>query len=63
MSLYEYTDMTGCVVQVETLDWLEDGYHYEGDERLPCSRYCIGYDEEGDGLSIWLDDDFREVDA
>lgn len=63
MNSYEYTDLTGCIVQVETLDWLEDGYYYnENDERLPCSRYCIG-DEDGDGISVWLNDDMQEVDA
>lgn len=62
MSSYEYTDMTGCVVQVDTLDWLEDGYYYEDDERLPCSRYCVG-EENGDGVSVWLNDDMQEVEA
>lgn len=61
MSLHEYTDIMGCVVHPERLDWLEDSHYYnEGDERLPCSRYCIG-DEDGDGLSVWLNDDMQEV--
>lgn len=72
MSTYQYTDLTGCVVQVDQLDWLEDGTYseygrdfdedgYEYVEGLPCSRYCIGEDD-GDGISVWLNDDMQEVD-
>lgn len=58
----QYTDLMGCVVQVDQLDWLEDGYYYDDDEYLPCARYCIG-DEDGDGISVWLNADMQEVDA
>lgn len=27
---------------------------------LPCSRYCIGH-VDGDGISVWLNDDMQEV--
>lgn len=44
---------------------VEDGTYYddETDEELACSRYCIGVDSDGDGISVWLNDDMQEVDA
>ena len=62
---YEYTDQCGEIIDVDCLEWLEDGTYYddETDEELPCSRYCIGVDESGDGISVWLNDDMVEVDA
>lgn len=72
MSTYQYTDMNGVVVQVDQLDWLEDGTYseygrdfdedgYEYVEWLPCSRYYIG-EAYGDSQSVWLNDDLVEVD-
>ncbi|QTR47509.1 hypothetical protein J9253_06120 [Thiothrix litoralis] len=68
MSDLQYTDLTGCVVKVPMLDWLEDGSYYDEDQAddedtfgiLPCSRYCIGH-EDGDGISVWLNDQMQEV--
>ena len=62
---YEYIDFNGENIEVECLDWLEDGTYYddETDEELACSRYCIGVDSDGDGISVWLNDDMQEVDA
>ena len=68
-----YTNLSGETVAVERLDWLEDGYYwefaedfdedgYEHGENLPCARYCIGH-EDGDGVSVWLNDDMQEVEA
>lgn len=64
MSTERYTDLNGNEITVECLEWLEDGTYYdeETDEELPCSRYCIG-EEDGDGISVWLNDDMVEVDA
>ena len=64
MSTERYTDLNGDEITVECLEWLEDGTYYdeEADEELPCSRYCIG-EEDGDGISVWLNDDMVEVDA
>jgi hypothetical protein len=69
-----YTNFNGEIIEVECLEWLEDGSYweygtdfdedgYETGKYLPCSRYCIGTDESGDGLSVWLNDDMQEVDA
>ena len=60
-----YTDLCGDVITVDTLMWLEDGRYYdeETEEELPCSRYCIGGGDDGDGISVWLNDDMVEVDA
>lgn len=65
-----YTDLSGEIVQVEMLDWLEDARYWAAadpaddacGEWLPCSRYCIGH-EDGDGISVWLNDDMQEVEA
>jgi hypothetical protein len=77
MSNLSYTDLNGEIVQVEMLDWLEDGtywqstesrsvfdddYDYELGENRACSRYCIG-DDDGDGISVWLNDDMQEVEV
>lgn len=53
------------LIEVECLEWLEDGRYYddETEEELPCSRYCVGVDEDGEGISVWLNDDMQEVDA
>ena len=70
---YEYTNQSGEIVEVDRLEWLEDGIYfeygtdfdedgYETGEYMPCSRYCIG-EEDGDGISVWLNDDMVEVDA
>ena len=69
-----YTNFNGEIIEVECLEWLEDGRYweygeefdedgYETGEYLPCSRYSIGVDENGDGISVWLNDDMVEVDA
>ncbi len=74
MSNDTYTNFNGEIIEVECLEWLEDGSYweygtdfdedgYETGEYLPCSRYCIGVDEDGDGISVWLNDDMVEVDA
>ncbi|OQX08379.1 MAG: hypothetical protein BWK73_25600 [Thiothrix lacustris] len=73
-----YTDLNGKIITVETLDWLADGTYWEssesrsifdddydydlGDNRA-CSRYSIGVDENGDGISVWLNDDMQEVEV
>jgi hypothetical protein len=73
-----YTSLTGEIITVESLDWLEDGFYWEssesrsifddnydydlGDNRA-CSRYSIGVDENGDGISVWLNDDMQEVEV
>ena len=60
-----YTDLCGDVIQVESLLWLEDSKYYDEEqgEYLPCSRYCINAEEkDADGESVWLNDDFIEVD-
>ncbi len=75
---YTYTDLSGEIITVETLEWLEDGTYWEssesrsifdddydydlGDNRA-CSRYSIGVDENGDGISVWLNDDMQEVEV
>lgn len=71
-----YTDLNGEIVQVEMLEWLEDGWHgiethvkddVEGWRKheivFAISRYCIGVDENGDGISVWLNDDMQEVEV
>jgi len=74
MSTNTYTDLSGNCVTVESLDWLEDGTYweygadfdedgYETGEYQPCSRYCIGVDESGDGISVWLNEDMQEVES
>ncbi|UOG91538.1 MAG: hypothetical protein L3K52_15255 [Candidatus Thiothrix sulfatifontis] len=63
-----YINLDNEVVQVEMLEWLEDGTYFDEDQNddesilveLPCSRYCIG-DEDGDGISVWLNEDMQEV--
>ena len=75
---HSYTSLTGEIITVESLDWLEDGWYWEssesrsifdddydydlGDNRA-CSRYSIGVDENGDGISVWLNDDMQEVEV
>ena len=61
---YEYIDFNGENIEVEQLDWLEDGTYYDADaeEELTCSRYYIG-EIDGDSASVWLNDDMCEVDA
>ena len=61
---YEYIDFNGENIEVECLDWLEDGTYYDEteEEELPCSRYYIG-EIDGDSESVWLNDDMQEVDA
>ena len=60
-----YTNFNGEIIEVECFEWLEDGRYYddETEEELPCSRYCIGVGDDGDGISVWLNDDMVEVDA
>ena len=60
-----YTNFNGEIIEVECFEWLEDGRYYddETEEELPCSRYCIGGGDDGDGISVWLNDDMVEVDA
>lgn len=71
---HSYTSLTGEIITVETLEWLEDGWYWEFNEdfdddgfesgdNYPCSRYAIGVDENGDGISVWLNDDMQEVAA
>ncbi|UOG91557.1 MAG: hypothetical protein L3K52_15365 [Candidatus Thiothrix sulfatifontis] len=70
MNTNYYTDLSGEIVQVEMLEWLEDGTYFDEDQNddesilveLPCSRYCIGH-EDGDGISVWLNEDMQEVEA
>ena len=68
----QYTNLNGEIVEVECLEWLEDGAYFEYDTDFDedgyetgkyhaCSRYCINTD--GDGESVWLNDDMQEVDA
>lgn len=60
-----YTDIWGNVIEVASLMWLEDGRYYdvEEGEHRDCARYCTNATEEGaDGESVWLNDDFVEVD-
>lgn len=52
-----YTNLVGEIVEVDCLDWLEDGLDEDGE---PCSRYYIG-EEDGDSQSVWLNDDMIEV--
>jgi hypothetical protein len=71
-----YTDLSGKIISVETLDWLEDGTYWVNDEDedfdedgrenavgFHCSRYSIGVDADGDGISVWLNGDMEEVEA
>ena len=71
--LLSYTNLSGETVTVDMLDWLEDGYYWEVDEDFdedgnesgdnhPCSRYSIG-EIDGDGVSVWLNDDMQEVEV
>ena len=62
MSKQAYTDICGNVVEVECLEWLEDGSYWDEDEGdyCACARYCINTDEDGE--SVWLNDDHKEVD-
>ena len=60
-----YTDLFGDVIQVESLLWLEDGRYYDEEqgEYCNCARYCTNAEEkDADGESVWLNDDFVEVD-
>lgn len=45
----EYLNIDGDVIQFEELEWLEGSND--------CSRYLI------DGVSVWLNEDFEEVEA
>lgn len=45
----EYLSIEGDVIQFEELEWLEGSND--------CSRYLI------DGVSVWLNEDFEEVEA
>jgi len=64
-----YTSLTGEIISVDSLAWLEDGMYFDEDQAdddntcgmLFCSRYSIGVDENGDGISVWLNDDMQEV--
>jgi hypothetical protein len=40
-----------------------DDEGYEPGEYLACSRYSIGVDENGDGISVWLNCDMQEVEV
>ena len=60
-----YTDLCGETVVVDTLMWLEDGEYWDEEqgEYCDCSRYCTNAEEKDeDGESVWLNDDFIEVD-
>jgi hypothetical protein len=48
-----YTDLRGIEVEVEYLDWLEEGRDEDGE---PCARFAIGGEE-----SVWLNEDNEEV--
>lgn len=69
-NMNHYTDLSGEIVQVDMLEWLEDGAYFDEDQAgdeytfgmLPCSRYCIGH-VDGDGISVWLNDDMQEVEV
>ena len=65
MKKQTYTDLCGNVVEVECLEWLEDGSYWDEDEGdyCACARYCINTDEDEDGESVWLNDNFKEVDT
>ena len=65
MSKETYTDIFGDVIEVESLLWLEDSRYYDEDEGeyRDCSRYCTNSEEvDADGESVWLNEDFVEVD-
>lgn len=60
-----YTDLFGEVIEVESLLWLEDGEYWDEEqgEYCDCARYCTNSEEtDADGESVWLNDDFVEVD-
>lgn len=60
-----YTDLWGNLIEVESLLWLEDGRYYDEEqgEYCDCARYCTNSEEtDADGESVWLNDDFIEVD-
>ena len=54
-SAHTYTDLDGNPVEPPELNWLETGVDIEGS---PCDRYTTGPES-----SVWLDDEFREVDT
>ena len=73
-----YTDIHGKDIVPPCMDWLEDGHYWKCDENggsycgdygmdsgdyYACSRYCIGVDESGDGISVWLNCDMQEVEV
>jgi hypothetical protein len=73
-----YTTLHGAIVVPECMDWLEDGHYWKCDENggsyyhdygmdsgdyYACSRYSIGVDENGDGISVWLNCDMQEVEV
>jgi len=73
-----YTDIHGKDIVPPCMDWLEDGHYWKCDENgglycndygmdsgdyYACSRYCIGVDANGDGISVWLNCDMQEVEV
>jgi hypothetical protein len=71
-----YTTLHGAIVVPECMDWLEDGHYWKCDENggsyyhdygmdsgdyYACSRYSIGVDANGNGISVWLNCDMEEV--
>ena len=59
----QYMSNGEIINAVGDLEWLEDGHYYDEDDvRQPCSRYYIG-EVDGDSQSVWLNDEFEEVEA
>lgn len=61
---FAYMDLMGNIIYCESLDWLEEREYWYEDQSAwqPCSRYYIGCDEYGDSQTVWLNDEFEEVD-
>lgn len=65
MTKLTYTDLCGNTIEVDSLQWLEDGRYYdeEAEEWCDCARYCINAEEvDADSESVWLNYDLNEVD-
>ena len=57
IELKSYIDIAGneVIINPDEFYHLESGYYYDEDgEEQSCDRYCIGTDEDGDGLSVWI---------
>lgn len=59
-----YIDTLGNICKTaDELEWLEDSRYYDEEQEAweTCSRYCVGTDSNGDSLTVWLNDQFVEV--